>query len=41
LGLFTVRQIVEAHGGRVDISNLTDPTTVTVRLPKWLKDRSP
>jgi signal transduction histidine kinase len=35
LGLFIVRTIVEAHGGRVDVESPTGaPVTFTVRLPR-------
>lgn len=35
LGLYIVREIVRAHGGRVDVSSTAaDGTTFTVRLPK-------
>ncbi|NOK12868.1 sensor histidine kinase, partial [Corallococcus exercitus] len=35
LGLYIVKQLVEAHGGTVDVtSTLKEGTTFTVRLPR-------
>ncbi len=36
LGLYIVRQLVLAHGGRIDVSSRDDVTTFTVRLPRRL-----
>jgi signal transduction histidine kinase len=41
LGLFTVRQIVERHGGKVEVTSTALPTTITIRLPRWLAERKP
>lgn len=34
LGLFIVREIVSAHGGRVEVSSLDETTRFSVRLPR-------
>lgn len=41
LGLYNVKHIVEAHRGRVLVTNLHNPTTISLQLPRWLADRSP
>ena len=34
LGLFIVSQIVQRHGGRIDVQSRNDETTFTVFLPR-------
>ena len=41
LGLWVARQVVEAHGGRVKVTNLRRPTEFTIYLPESLADGSP
>lgn len=36
LGLWVVRQIVEAHGGRVEVTSPSQPTRITISLPNGL-----
>lgn len=35
LGLYIVKQIIEAHEGRIDVSSADGTTTFTVRLPRF------
>jgi sugar phosphate isomerase/epimerase/nitrogen-specific signal transduction histidine kinase len=39
LGLWIARNIVQAHGGKIDLTGFRDPTTFTISLPKWLAKR--
>jgi len=41
LGLWIVRQIVEAHNGTIEVTNLKNPTEFTIRLPIELSIRPP
>ena len=41
VGLWVVRQVVEAHGGRVEVTNLSLPTEFTIFLPVSLATRPP
>jgi signal transduction histidine kinase len=37
IGLWIVRQIVEAHGGTVVVTSTSDPTEITITLPSFLQ----
>ena len=39
LGLWTARNIVTAHGGKIELTAFRNPTTFTISLPKWLAQR--
>jgi signal transduction histidine kinase len=41
LGLWIVRQIIEAHGGSVRLTRNAQPTQFTARLPGYLANRPP
>lgn len=41
LGLWVVKRIVEAHGGKVEVTNLYRPTEMTVYLPMSLASSPP
>ncbi len=41
LGLWVARQIVERHKGRIEVTNLGQPTEFTILLPRWLRQRPP
>lgn len=41
LGLWLVRQVVEAHGGRISVTHLKNPTEFRVFLPESLAQRAP
>lgn len=41
LGLYHVRKIIERHGGNVELTNLANPTTITIRLPRSLIKQKP
>jgi signal transduction histidine kinase len=37
LGLWVVRRVVEAHGGRIRVTGYSNPTELTIFLPKTLE----
>ena len=39
LGLWVVRKIIQAHGGRIALTKPSGPTTFTISLPRWLAFR--
>ena len=41
LGLWIVRQIVEKHGGAIEVTSIKQPTEFTIQLPRWLELRAP
>jgi len=38
LGLFVVREIVQAHRGSIEVASDVDQTTFTIRLPRGTGD---
>jgi signal transduction histidine kinase/sugar phosphate isomerase/epimerase len=41
VGLWVVRQVIEAHGGRVEVTKLSMPTEFTISLPAYLSTKPP
>jgi len=39
LGLWIARNVVQAHGGKIELTGFCKPTIFTISLPKWLATR--
>ena len=39
LGLWIARNIIQAHGGKIELTGFRKPTQFTISLPKWLANR--